>query len=510
MLTIRVCGLFVPVCILGVTAIQAQNVELINGRIAHDYNLAWQVPNPIDPNLPPFFKATDRISGVDVSDGGNVILGGRLARTAGDSSRPDSWWVNSSTDGTQIIATEDFFAPTLDNDFKPSLSFQASGYFALDDGRYLFGVQGTNPDTGEQIGNVVVGTPSSWSVVASSVNPGQEFLANANFRFMSVSDNGTWAVGSNNQAYVGDLSGNIRTVTGPTQLDLVNNSGQAIAFSNFRLYGPDGSTTTLFTPGEATPGIAGTTITRIDSIDINHSGMMAVEYGLNVGQGSALYLQNAAGDRKLIAGYEQEAPGFAGGRFLSGGISPFSTISQKPYLTNNNDVYFMARVTPDTGSAFEAFYHYDAQSDTLNPLAYEGMQTPGLNGYTIKDIESSYQVNDKGWVVFGASSTNGSISDPEEDFAMFAITPQGQVERLFGFEDTLVLADGQQFVLEAFFGLQPNGSGSGSLQEAFSDSGYLTFRANSTTWLTLQIVPEPSSLALLGLGGLALLGRRRR
>ncbi len=53
--------------------------------------------------------------------------------------------------------------------------------------------------------------------------------------------------------------------------------------------------------------------------------------------------------------------------------------------------------------------------------------------------------------------------------------------------------------------LQWNGSNAGSFSDHFSTTG-----ASNNTGYQLTAVPEPSSTALLGLGGLALILRRRK
>jgi len=190
--------------------------------------------------------------------------------------------------------------------------------------------------------------------------------------------------------------------------------------------------------------------------------------------------------------------------------SALSTIEAAPSTVGDNVTYTGANITTTDNNAFNLFLIEDGFTVTFDGTSYTTGGTGGLNGLDtfssfvdiVNGSSASLQYVAVGLTVFVDGTSSLTIRGGGDGI-------NSQTEAT-----SVTLAQGGQLSLPTVAEFTEQGgeifaaNAAGVLTAYSDDNSILSFNGTTATAVN-AIVPEPGSLALLGLGGLALIRRRR-
>ena len=195
------------------------------------------------------------------------------------------------------------------------------------------------------------------------------------------------------------------------------------------------------------------------------------------------------------------------GQFAPGGDGRFGSFGFDPTLNNANQVAFYAGLTATSGGTANdtGLFRAGGAGGTIT-VAREGQAAPGGNGTFSVLSANDLALNDAGQIIFVAdlAGTAGGSADDRG---------------LFLYDDTrgllTVAREGDALLGSTITDLRFNGSTiyNGDERSGFNELGQVAYGftlADGRRGIALyDSTPEPGSLALLGLAGVALVRRRR-
>jgi hypothetical protein len=487
-----------------------------------------------------------------VNDEGDVLLSGTLDRGPGSDLRIDSLFFSPAQDqsGRPSKLWDDIDGPgTPGGAHSPN---SAASFLFENDGSYF---QNTNGGNRIELGqNLESGSPTYTVVAADDVQPtppissiGTPLVADrANaiivnnlsdgevlYRVNSFTDDAAFEL--RGALYRRNAAGDVERIVGAgdsTTLDtgeayqykdapfLVNDAGYGLIRdgASFLTRKPNGTVGRVFSVGETEPEtglIFGDIDTDETSFDIDNQGRIVFSNVTDNGDGNF-----AAGVFTATAGQTGSVEAvMVTGDTTPGGLN-VGTLdiasdgeTDPKFIGTKGDFIFTA--TSLSNNKPSEIVRYNNTSGQLETFLSDGdpIGTDGLTASLNFESLGQFDVNQLGQFAMITEVLDGDGNELE---ALIAYDPT------LGFlpiavEGETLIADGVSVEVDGFqepFSQNRNGAFGLGFESGFlSNGGWLAFGVETDDELYFAFrtqIPEPASLALLGLGGLALLGGRRR
>lgn len=243
--------------------------------------------------------------------------------------------------------------------------------------------------------------------------------------------------------------------------------------------------------GSVAPG--GGTVGHVGQPTINNNGEIAF-------RSSSLGIwSEGGGPLHLVAGTGSTAPGT--------GDKRFSAFNGPMLLNGAGKVAFTASLTGSGVTSANNSGVWSELGGYLSLVAREGSDAPGIPGSVLDDFtNSAFAVNRNGLLVF-RTGVVGSY-----DRAIWWADPSGTVQLLFRVGDLMEVLPGDLRTISSIGFPSVNTGGEDGEPRVLNDTNELALWASftdSSHGIFVVTIPEPATLSLLALGGLALLRRRR-
>lgn len=236
---------------------------------------------------------------------------------------------------------------------------------------------------------------------------------------------------------------------------------------------------------------------------LNTNGQNAFEATLSdppLDANSALFVQQPL-QSGIVLNEGAGAPGVPGG----GTFGDFSRTSGNLVVNQAGHLAFNTNARREDQPSVNGIWA--RRGAGIEAIGVTGMPAPGTDGFFFVTSDFLPVMNGNSDVAFFAQ-----VLDEEGNGIGDGIWAEqdGVLHRVIGTGDTIQLPDGSEITLGIgdldFIGGSGNQDGRPS---GFSDNGEVVFRLFGSGGVLTATVPEPGSLALLGLGGLLIAGRRR-
>jgi hypothetical protein len=288
--------------------------------------------------------------------------------------------------------------------------------------------------------------------------------------------------------------------------DLLEGMGGVTAADDNALWSDRGGTFEIvYREGEEAPGVPGSKFDLLSSPQTNGLGRLAFRAEMKVGEGGVtdndkegLWAENELG-LQLVARQGDPAPDLPG-FVMEEILSSWITIQM-----NNSDAVAYTVDLDGPGSAEDGGSIWSTVSGSPSLVMRRGMLAPGTaDGVTFSGYQSlTMTLNERGQTGFAGLLQGPGVSGAN-DFGIWAQDIHGVLQPIVIEGQMLEVAPGDMREIELLLFGEFNDQGETAFAAYFSDGSSGVFVSSAVA------VPEPTSLALLLLGGLLLLSRRFR
>ena len=263
--------------------------------------------------------------------------------------------------------------------------------------------------------------------------------------------------------------------------------------------GERGATRIIVEEGTEAPGMPdGVTYGQPNSPQLNNAGMVAF---MTKFEGSPALFGAYAGhpdDLQLLWYYGQQADGLPAGVHFAGGTGAV--------IDGDGQVAVSLKLDGPGVSSSSEYALWKGLPGDLQLIAREGDQAPGApDGTVFTGSHFGYQLNGLGRLLF-----SGRVTGSRQ--GLWCTDGSGAPELIVLEGALLEVMPGDWREVDRILATPPRGGGQGGAPLMINEGGRIIFRAEFTdgTSGVFMAIPEPTTLSLLALGGLAILRRKRR